>query len=147
MTEVTETHSKREGGCLCGAVKIIASQASNHVGACHCGSCRKWGGGPFVEIECGAEVEFSNEDSITVYNSSDWAERGFCKQCGTHLFYRMKESRDHYMPVGLFEDDSDLMFAGQVFIDEKPPYYNFVEKTQNFTGAEVFAMFAPPSDD
>jgi len=146
MSETTETRTKRNGVCVCGAVKITATQASNHVGACHCGTCRKWGGGPFVEIECGAEVEFDGEESISVFNSSDWAERGFCKQCGTHLFYRMKENKAHYMPIGLFDNDPDFVFAGQVFVDEKPHYYNFVEKTENFTGPEVFAMFSSPSD-
>jgi len=146
MSDSTETHSKREGGCLCGAVKFVASEASNHVGACHCGSCRKWGGGPFVEIECGAAVEFTGDDNISLYNSSDWAERGFCKQCGTHLFYRLKDNQAHHMPVGLFDNDSDLVFKGQVFIDEKPHYYNFSEQTENLTGAELFAKFAPPAD-
>ena len=144
MSESMEINSKRQGACLCGAVTIVASQASNHVGACHCGSCRKWGGGPFVEIECGPEVEFTGEENISVYNSSDWAERGFCKQCGTHLFYRIKENKAHHMPAGLFKEDSDFMIKRQVFIEEKPQYYNFAEDTENLTGAELFAMFAPP---
>ena len=25
--------------------------------------------------------------------SSAWAERGFCKNCGSHLFYRLKENK------------------------------------------------------
>jgi len=33
----------------------------------------------------------------------------------------------------------------QVFIDEKPDYYGFEHDTQQLTGAEVFAMFAPLS--
>ena len=43
--------------------------------------------------------------------------------------------------VGLFEDSAGLAFKGQVFIDEKPEYYEFANKTQNLTGAELFAMF------
>ena len=53
----------------------------------------------------------------------------------------MKENRTHHIPAGLFKDDQDLVFKGQVFIDEKPHYYNFAEKTQNLTGAELFAKF------
>lgn len=29
----------------------------------------------------------------------------------------------------------------QVFIDEKPAYYEFTNKTKNLTGAELFALF------
>lgn len=140
--------SEKHGKCLCGAVSITASEASDHVGACHCRMCRRWGGGPFVEIDCGANVSFDGEDKISVFSSSDWAERGFCSKCGTHLFYRIKETGQHMMPVGLFEiaDEGALTFERQVFIDEKPAYYSFANKTQDMTGPEVFAMFGGSED-
>lgn len=137
---MTETTSKT-GSCLCGAVKFTADRAANKVGACHCEMCRKWGGGPFMEINCGTEVSFKGEDAITVYNSSDWAERGFCNKCGSHLFYRLKETGQHMVPVGLFDDQHDLVFEHQVFIDKKPSYYNFSNRTKDMTEAEIFAMF------
>ncbi len=49
------------------------------------------------------------------------------------------------MPVGLFDDDKNFMFSHQVFIDEKPSYYGFANETNDMTGAEIFAKFAPPS--
>jgi len=33
------------------------------------------------------------------------------------------------------------VFKRQVFVDEKPEYYDFANKTKDFTGAEIFAMF------
>ena len=135
---------KINGKCLCGAVVISANQAGSDVGACHCGSCRRWGGGPFLEVDCGSYVEFSGADHIAIYNSSDWAERGFCRQCGTHLFYRLKENQQHLIPAGLLDDDSKRRFRTQVFIDEKPDYYRFANQTEELTGAELFAKFAPP---
>ncbi|WP_339900516.1 GFA family protein [Paraglaciecola polaris] len=56
--------------------------------ACHCASCRKWSGGPLLAIDCGTDVSISPTDNITVYDSSQWAQRGFCRHCGTDLFYR-----------------------------------------------------------
>lgn len=106
--------------------------------------CRRWGGGPFLEINCGADVTFDGEEHVRVYDSSTWAERGFCGKCGSHLFYRLKESGMHVVPVGLFEDDSELTFTSQVFVDERPDYYDFVNDTEKLTGAELFAKFAPP---
>ena len=137
---MTET-SKQTGTCLCGAVRITANQAGHKVGACHCGMCRKWGGGPFMEIDCGTDVSFEGEEEISVYDSSAWAERGFCKKCGSHLFYRLKESGQHMMPVGLFDDQEHFVFESQVFIDKKPDYYSFVNKTSNMTEAEIFEMY------
>jgi hypothetical protein len=37
-----------------------------------------------------------------------------------------------------------LCLALQVFTDSKPPFYTLADKTENMTGAEVFAAFAPP---
>lgn len=94
-----------------------------------------------MEVDCGQAVTFEGEDHISVFASSDWAERGFCRNCGTHLFYRLKEAGQHMVPVGLFDDDEGLEFGTQVFIDEKPRYYAFSNETKNMTGAEIFALF------
>lgn len=133
--------SKRRGRCLCGAVRITATETTNEVGACHCKMCRRWGGGPFMEIECGAGVFFDGEENVRVYDSSDWAERGFCKKCGTHLFYRFKKTGHHGVPIGLFDDENKLVFAQQVFIDEKPSFYEFSNDTHDMTGPELIARY------
>ncbi len=142
MSDVREA----SGTCLCGKVQISVKSMSTHAGACHCGMCRKWTGGPLMAVECGTDVTFTGEEYIKVYNSSDWAERGFCSVCGSHLFYRLKENHLHIMPVGIFDHGDDIKFDHQVFIDDKPDYYEFANKTKNMTGAEVFAQFSPTSD-
>lgn len=133
---------QRKGRCLCGAVSITASRASQRLGACHCSMCRKWGGGPFLAVDCGSEVEFEGQKNIAAFNSSAWAERGFCKHCGTHLFYHLKAKNQYMLPVGLFDDAGDVVFDHQIFIDEKPAYYCFADETKNLTGAQVFARFS-----
>lgn len=133
-----------EGACLCGATKVSASPMEDNIGACHCYTCRKWGGGPFLSVHCNSEVSFSDTDAITVFASSEWAERGFCASCGSHLFYRLLSSGDYFIPAGLFDSVGDIAFDHQVFIDQKPSYYEFANETKNQTGEEVFAEF---SDD
>lgn len=134
------------GTCLCGEVQISVKSMSTHVGACHCGMCRKWSGGPAMVFDCGTDVSFSGNKHIKVYNSSEWAERGFCGQCGSHLFYRLKENNLHFMPVGIFDNLDDIVFDHQVFIDDKPKYYDFANQTKNMTGEEVFAQFSSSSE-
>lgn len=135
--------SRKTGNCLCGAVGITAINPSNKVGACHCGMCRRWGSGPFMEIDCGTEVSFEGEENITVYDSSSWAERGFCSKCGSHLFYRLKETNQHMVSVGLFDEQKDFIFETQVFIDRKPSFYSFSNNTKDMTEAEIFEMYSP----
>ena len=96
-----------------------------------------------MEVPCGTTVSIDGEEFVSVYDSSKWAERGFCNQCGTHLFYRTKDGQKHMVPVGLFDDDEQFTFESQVFIDSKPAFYEFSNKTQDMTGEELFAKYAP----
>jgi len=133
-----------KGKCLCGAVKLSFSFDKNTFDACHCGMCRNWGGGPALTVDAGKDLKFTGQEFISVYNSSDWAERGFCKQCGTHLFYRLKESEFCNLPLGLIEYTEGLKFHTQIFIDMKPKNYSFAEKTETMTEAEVLAKYSAP---
>ena len=133
---------KASGACVCGKVSFEAESIKITVGACHCATCRRWGGGPLLAIDCGTKVSFTGDESVKIYDSSDWAERGFCASCGSHLFYRLKQQKLHIMPVGLFGDEIQFELDHQVFIDEKPDFYAFANETHDMTGAECFAAFA-----
>lgn len=131
------------GACLCGRVRITANAMPTELSCCHCSMCRKWAGGPFMAVECGTEVAFEGEENITRYESSGWGERGFCRHCGSHLFYHLKPTGDYHIPAGLFDLDDTVSrrFAHQIFIDEKPDYYAFSNPTVELTGAQVIAQF------
>lgn len=136
-----EPEANNHGTCLCGAVSIKAKSKSNSIGACHCTTCQKWGGGPLLAVECEGQVSFEGEEHISVFSSSEWAERGFCRNCGTHLFYRLKKEGYYAIPYGLFENRDDWMLTEQIFIDQKPSFYSFSERTKKLTGEEVFAQY------
>lgn len=137
------THS---ANCLCGAIELRATDLDNTAGACHCSLCRGWGGGPLMTVECKGTVEILDaEENLGVFNSSEWAERGFCRQCGTHLFYRLKSHPVYHLPAGLF-GALQPQFDHQVFIDEKPEWYAFANETRDLTGPEVFALFAEQAE-
>ena len=133
---------KNTAHCLCGKVKIKANNINNKITACHCSICRRWGGGPLMSLDCGTEVVFGDDNNISVYRSSQWAERGFCNQCGSHLFYRLIQKGLYFIPVGLFDHDQNFVFYRQVFIDQKPSFYCFGNQTENLTEAEAFAQYA-----
>lgn len=131
------------GHCLCGKVGVATRSGTLHVGACHCGMCRKWGGGPLLAVDGGQDVSLTGEEYITRYSSSEWAERAFCKECGTHLFYKLKANGQHILSAGLLDQEPELVMDHQIFIDKKPQYYTFSNETEVMTEAEVFAKFAP----
>ncbi|MGH8438212.1 MAG: GFA family protein [Pseudomonas sp.] len=131
---------EKHGSCLCCAVKLSVSLEKASVDVCHCSMCRKWGGGPLFSVHCAEPVKFTAGQPV-FYDSSDWAERGFCGKCGTHLLYRLKNGKFDSVSLGVLEGDTDWVFDLQVYYDEKPAYYCFANETKTMTGAEVEALF------
>lgn len=130
-----------KGSCLCGAIEVSTADKST-VEVCHCSMCRRWGGGPLLAVHCGAEVTFTGDRKPTTYRSSDWAERGFCSNCGTHLFYHLLPANEYLLPAGIFEEDAHFEMTSQIFIDQQPTYYDFANETIKMTGEQVFAQYA-----
>lgn len=131
------------GRCLCGAISVTAQEA-REIGACHCGFCRRWGGGPFLGVHCGTNVEFQGSGDITVYASSDWAERAFCRKCGTHLYYKFLATGEYFVPAGVF-DSTDFELSSQIYVDNKPPYYSFSNQTPMLTEQQVIEQYGAPT--
>lgn len=141
MADVTRT-----GQCLCGAIRITATFTGG-IGACHCGSCRKWGGGPLMTVNAGPKVEIEGEDALRVYDSSGWAERGFCGTCGSNLFYHLKPGDfsadgEYILSAGIFPDLGELKFDHEVFVDGNPGWYSFEgnDSRKRMTEADIMAM-------
>lgn len=134
--------NKNKASCLCGSVKVYVSDVNPKFTVCHCDTCRKWSGGPLFAVQCGTDVQFEGTENIKEYESSPWATRSFCSNCGTHLFYRLKKTASYNMPVGLFENIKDLAMTMQYFSDKRPDYYCFSNQTQEMTEVEIKAYFA-----
>jgi hypothetical protein len=134
-----------EGSCLCGTITVRTPDATL-VDACHCGMCRRWGGGPALGVSGGTDVQIDGAEALRVYRSSEWAERAFCSTCGTHLYYKLLPTGEYFVPVGLFQDGQAFAFKEQIFIDRKPDFYTFANQTHNLTEAEVFARYLPAQD-
>ena len=124
------------GSCLCRKVTVELSGTPKTFSVCHCDMCRMWSGGVGMDFDAGQHLTFSGEDFVGRYASSEWAERGFCTSCGTHLFYRLKKTDHYYLYLGLFGDAVSPVFDTQEFIDEKPAYYSFANETKTRTKAE-----------
>ncbi|MCC5982465.1 MAG: GFA family protein [Oceanicaulis sp.] len=132
-----------KGQCLCGDVRFTVALKNTHLDACHCSYCRAWcGGGPFLGVSCAEPPVFESEEAVGVYSSSEWGERVFCKNCGSTLFWRMKDGSSVSASAGVLDLGNEADLTLQIFVDEKPAYYKFANKTKMMTGAEVFAQFA-----
>ena len=132
-----------KGKCLCHSVEYSFQVQSKVFTACHCEMCRKWGGGPGLVVKVDSGLQMSGEENIGIYDSSSWAERGFCKNCGTHLFYRMKDDKINFMnfQLGALDNPDEFKFVTEIFIDKKPSCYSFSNATKKLTKKEVLDGF------
>ncbi len=142
----------KTGGCLCGAVRFELAEAPTSYGACHCGMCRKLSGG----IELGVEVQpggvtWTADEGVQIYSSSDWAERGFCKTCGSSLFWRLTMPGPMQgltvMSAGALDSMDGMQFDNEVYIDHKPDSHAFAGERKRLTEADVMAMVNAQTGD
>jgi hypothetical protein len=114
-----------EGGCLCGAVRFIASGAPKGTYWCHCESCRKHTGAPvsvFAAFDCKAyEVTKGN---IAKFDSTPGkTRRGFCSKCGSTLTCEsLPGLTETHFHVGAFDDPARLLPTKHYFPEECLPW-------------------------
>ena len=138
MSDAHQPIETVDGKCLCGAVTISVAQMKPLVDVCHCTMCRQWGGSALMGVS-GESFTVAGREHITSYPSSDWAERAFCSKCGSNLWYRFTPGDHFSFLAGLFELPDDCGFLQQIFVDEKPGYYDFAQNSPMKTGPEIIA--------
>ena len=76
-----------EGGCNCGAIRYKMDENVKHHALCHCTDCRKASGAPAVSWALVRNDQITITGTPKSYASSEGAQRMFCDNCGTSLFY------------------------------------------------------------
>ena len=87
----------------------------------------------------GAEVTGA---TLQIFRSSGFAERGFCLECGSHVFHRPREGPELAISAGLFEPGG-FHLAEEIFHDRKPPFYRFGDDTRKKGSLAMAAVWAP----
>ena len=131
--------SMRSGGCLCGAVRFAIPVPEARFSVCHCSMCRRWSAGPFMSVHCPGNVTFTEDEGLSWYRGSPWAERGFCSKCGTSLFWRLAEKPQQELIVSVeaFDDAADMTLDRHIYSDAIPPRYDFADSRPRVTEAEL----------
>lgn len=77
-----------EGGCFCGAIRFRLSGPLSQACYCHCESCRRASGAPYVAWCTLERASFAvTKGQLHLHASSRGVMRGFCGDCGTTLTY------------------------------------------------------------
>ncbi len=95
------------GRCLCGAVRFEAIWPVTTVVHCHCESCRRSTGAPFVtHVGFGGDGFSYINDEPAEYRSSPGVRRTFCGRCGTPMTYENSNwpSNTVYVNISTLDD-------------------------------------------
>jgi len=90
------------GGCQCGAVRFRVTQPLGRAVICHCRMCQRATGNVFAPLVNVKGVEFDGEPAR--FASSDIADRGYCRDCGTPLFYQGDHGQGLNLMIGALDD-------------------------------------------
>lgn len=133
------------GSCLCGAVTVSATMSRPMLRACHCDMCRQHTSGPFFSIAADPE-SIIVQGPTAAFQSSDWAERGFCPTCGSTLWYGTVHDGARNLSAGLFKDAGGAPLKLEFFVDKCPQGYALSGDHKKLNTQDTIALFAPQED-
>lgn len=115
-----------KGSCLCGAVRYEATTLREKVVVCHCGQCRKAAGHQWAATRAQND-EINITGPIKWYRSSDIADRGFCPECGSSLFWRPLGGDHIAVGAGSVDTPGILKLTEHIFTADKGDYYDIAD--------------------
>lgn len=119
------------GSCRCGEVRYTAGKVPEMSSMCHCRTCQKLSGGPYMAY---AAVEADDvtwlEDServLRLVKISRTAVRAFCERCGTPVYMRYRVQADgaleekYWFCLSTVDEGlpDDFKINMRIFLDEK----------------------------
>jgi hypothetical protein len=112
------------GGCLCGAVRYEVTGNLRPVIACHCSQCRRQSGhyAAFTAAPDSA-LRIRATDALAWYRASPQAQRGFCRLCGSSLFWKQDGATSTSIAGGSLDGATGLHIAEHIFCADKGDYY------------------------
>ncbi len=124
------------GRCLCGQVTWSATGQMRWTAYCHCESCRRAGSAPFVALFGMADEGLTWSGPVGSYASSEDVERGFCRSCGSPLFYRnpVRWPNETHIPAATLEDPSVYAPKAHVYYSERLPWIEMRDGLPKYDG-------------
>jgi hypothetical protein len=124
---MAEMETTTHGSCMCGAVHYRVNGPLRPIIACHCIQCRKSSGHYVAATACPTEDLHIDGDTLQWYASSSEAERGFCRRCGSNLFWRRIGANSTSIWAGSIDGPTGLQIAQQMFASSKGDYYDLTD--------------------
>jgi hypothetical protein len=115
--------ARATGSCLCGGVRFAVHGEMRDVVYCHCVMCQR------VLTHFGAFTACAPQDLVVAptrklkwHRSSPQARRGFCKDCGSALFWEPGHLRHISISAGSLDQPTGLRAGSHQYREQDPDY-------------------------
>ena len=121
--EWIRAHLHHTGGCQCGAVRYALYAEPTNAHVCHCRMCQKAFGSFFAPLAGVPLGDFAwVKGAPGIFKSSEVVERGFCRDCGTPLFFRYVDKDRISVSLGSLDDPARVPPARQYGAESRLPF-------------------------
>ena len=119
----------KQGSCLCGGVTYELTGDLRPSVACHCLQCRKTSGHYVSATQVQPDqLSFTKDATLTWFQSSPEAARGFCNACGSSLFWKHKGDNGAVSVMsGTIDGATDITTEKHIFTAFKGDYYDIAD--------------------
>jgi hypothetical protein len=130
-------NDEKTGHCLCGAVRFRTRGQLREVIACHCSQCRRQTGLFYAATNVSLDrLDVEGMDEVSWYRASDAARRGFCRTCGSALFWQADGADYMSIMAGAFDQPSGLAIGYHIFCADKGDFYEINDDRPQFAASQ-----------
>jgi hypothetical protein len=118
-------------------VRYAIYSEPTHGSICHCRMCQKASGNFFAAFARVRLTDFAwTKGEPAVFKSSELVERGFCRGCGTPLFFRYLDLPRISVAVGSLDDPTPIGMDVQYGIQSRLPAFETLHALPGQTSNE-----------
>ncbi|BBM03610.1 hypothetical protein GL2_36840 [Microbulbifer sp. GL-2] len=77
-------------------------------------------------------ITVTKDDGLAWYKTSDVAQRGFCRECGSSLFWEPFNLDATGIIAGSLDGQTGLKTMGHIFVGEKSDFYEINDEYPQF---------------
>ena len=105
-------------------MRYEATGPLREISVCHCGQCRKWHGhaGAYTAVDR-ARLKLTEKRGLRWFRSSALAQRGFCGECGSSLFWQHDKAGHTSIAAGTLDGPTRARTVKHIYAAHKGDYY------------------------
>lgn len=114
-----------KGQCFCGAVSFEIEGGLRAPSLCHCSQCRRLHGAPGAYTSAPVSAyRIRGEENLKWYDLSTRSQQGFCRLCGSKLFWREVGGQELDATMGSLDAPTGLTLSRHIWTRSQGDYYD-----------------------